>query len=69
MDELHAVIVEYLRRHNPHLLTPCPSPVPLLMEPRCQQCGQRITAEGEQFDAAVLVAARRCLDCYLREVA
>jgi hypothetical protein len=69
VEELHAAITAYLRRHNPRYVTPCPPPVPFLPGPRCRDCGARIVAEGEPFALAQLVAARRCVHCYLREAA
>jgi hypothetical protein len=69
VDELHTAIAAYLRRHNPRLLLACPAPVPLLDVPRCRICKTPISAEGELFAIAVLLAARRCVDCYLREAA
>jgi hypothetical protein len=68
-NDLHAAIAAYLRKHNPRILTPCPPPVPLLTAPRCARCRQEITAVGEQFAVAILVAARRCFDCFTVEAA
>lgn len=66
MDELHAAIAAYLRRQNPRRLAPRPPPVPFVPGPRCRDCGARIVSPiGELFALAPLVAARRCLDCYL----
>ena len=68
MEELHAAIACYLREHNPRLLTPCPPPVPLA-QVRCRSCGQPIGAGAEPGALGSLIAARRCLGCYLREAA
>ena len=69
MDDLHAAIAAYLRRHKASDITPCPPPVPLLDVPRCRKCRAAITAEGDQFEIAVLLADGRCIDCYIAEAA
>jgi len=69
VDKLHAAIAAHLRKHNPRVITSCPPPMPLLDAPRCRRCRTPITAEGDQFAIAVLIAAGRCLDCYLNEAA
>lgn len=68
MDELHAAIAAYLRRHNPRVIKPCPPPVPLAAV-RCRSCGRPIATEAEPGSLGYLLAARRCVDCYLREAA
>lgn len=68
MDKLHAAIAAYLREHNSRILTPCPSPLPLA-QARCRSCGQPIGAGAEPGALGSLIAARRCLGCYLREAA
>lgn len=69
MDDMHATIAAYLRKHNPRVITPCPPPVPLLDVPRCRKCRAAITAEGDQFEIAVLLTDGRCVDCYMAEAA
>lgn len=68
MEELHAAIARYLREHNPRILTPCPPPV-LLSQARCRSCGQPIGAGADPGALGSLIAARRCIGCYLREAA
>ena len=67
MEDLHAAIAAHLRRHNSRYLKPCPPPVPLLDVPRCRRCRAAITAEGDQFEIAVLLADGRCVDCHMAE--
>jgi len=68
MEQLHAAIAAYLREHNPRILTPCPHPVPLAQS-RCRSCGLPIGEGFEPGALGALIAARRCLGCYLREAA
>jgi hypothetical protein len=68
VEELHTAIADYLREHNPRILTPCPPPVALDLV-RCRSCGQPIMAEAEPGTLGYLLAARCCLGCYLREAA
>lgn len=68
MEELHATIAAYLRRQNPRILAPCPPPIPLA-QVGCRSCGQPIGAGAEPGALGTLIAARRCLGCYLREIA
>ncbi len=68
MEELHAAIAAYLRRHNRRILTPYPPPVPL-EQARCRSCGVPIGAGAEPGALGYLLAARRCLGCYLRAAA
>jgi len=62
VDDLHAAIAAYLRRHNPHLLTPSPPPVSLLDVPRCRYCGKPIAQGNDAFDVEQMRAARACVD-------
>jgi len=66
MDELHVAIADCLRRHNLRILTPCPPPIPLA-QVRCRSCGQPIGEGSEPGALGSLIAARRCIGCYLRE--
>ncbi len=68
MEQLHAAVGAGRRRRNPRILTPCPPPVPLA-QARCRSCGQPIGAGVEPGALGALIAARRCLGCYLREAA
>jgi len=73
MDEherLHAAIREHLRRHNPRAIRRIAPPVPLALTP-CTSCGRPIMAGGpvDLGGFGPLLAARRCVDCYLREAA
>ena len=69
MDDLHDLIAAYLRKHNPHVITPYPPPVPFVPGPRCRSCGRPIAAEAEPGTLGYLLAARRCIGCYLEEAA
>jgi len=60
--------VEELRRHNPRILAPCPPPAPPA-QARCRSCGVPIGAGAEPGALGSLIAARRCIGCYLREAA
>ena len=74
MDELHAAIRAYLRRHNPRVIAKSAPPVPLASV-RCRACGRPILDAGAgrvpsgQGLLGPLLAARRCVDCYVREAA
>ena len=69
-EELHAAIAAHLRRHNPRAIALSAPPVPLALTP-CKSCGRPIMAggPGDLGGFGLLLAAYRCLDCFLREAA
>lgn len=67
MDELHAVIAEYLRQHH----RPAASESAILAiwyeragVPYCRYCGKSITEGDDACDVEQLHAARARADCY-----
>ena len=67
MDELHAVIVEYLRQQRRSTA----SEAGILgiwrarcAVPHCRYCGKAITQGDDAFDVEQMRAARACVDHY-----
>ena len=69
-EELHAALRAYLRAANPRCIACC-APPPPLASVRCRACGRPILRVGAGDLGALgpLLAARRCVDCFIREQA
>jgi hypothetical protein len=73
VDDLHNAIRQYLARHNARLRRPARIEQvragALRSLAACRRCDAPIVAGDDAPALAALLAARRCLDCYLREAA